>query len=450
MEIPKFFKEYDIRGIYETEIDANVSYKLGRAFVRALGAKKIIVGQDRRPGSSKIMPAFVAGAEREGAQVLSLGTCSTPELFFAVGKYKLTGGVMVTASHSPAEYVGFKMIGASGVPLGLKTGSNKIIVQYNKLADEKFSVSRASKKVSIKADYYRAISSFVNKKRIGSMTAVLDASGGSGDELVDYVISRLPINTIKLNFKKGGKKIPHGLNPMLEENQLAAKTEVVKRKADLGIIWDGDADRCNFIDEAGNFIHPYYINCLLNHIIIGKKKNIGVVIDARMPVGLSQVIEGRGGKAIVSRSGTANVIEMMYKKKLLFGCENSGHYFFNFLLYKKNNYVYCESILPVLLILEYLSVNKLKFSEAIDQFKGRYFISGEINFKVSDFAKLKNKLQKKYIKYPSKEIDGLSVFGGDWFFNVRPSNTEPLARMNIEAGSRKKVDQLLSQLKTFI
>ena len=449
----EIFKEYDIRGLYPAQINESVAYKLGRAFVLSLKAKKIIVGQDRRPASAKVLNSFIRGAVDESGEISGLGVCSTPELFFAVGKYNFAGGVMATASHNPSGYVGFKMVDKYGIALGGKTGLKKIKALADKLPERKISKKKAGfKYLNVGADYGRAVLSLINKDTIKKSKLVLDASGGSADKLADYVFSRLPNKLIKLNFQSKSQKAPHELNPLLISSQKSAKNAIIKNQADLGLIWDGDGDRCIFLDEKGKYIFPYYINCLMSQIILKKKSGIGIVVDARLPVGIGEVIKEAGGKPIISRSGTSNVICLMQEKKLLFGCENSGHFFFNFLFFRglKKNFVYAEAIIPILLILEHLTENNLKLSQVIAQFSDKYFISGEINLAVDNFKAIENKLKNFYRGNKFKTIDGLSVFGPDWFFNIRPSHTEPLARLNIEARNKGVLGKMKKEILNII
>lgn len=455
------FREYDIRGKYPQDIDKNTAYRLGRAFVLALNAKVIAVGRDRRVESAKLMPSFISGARSCGCLVYQLGVCSTPELSLAVGIKKMAGGAIMTASHNPQGWAGVKLYNSSGVPLGLKTGLQDVIklLDYKDVKTNHKIKKSTIKKLKVVTDYYRLVTSKTNRRKIKPFNLVLDASGGSGDGLVGYVFSCLTAKIIKINFRAGDKYIDHGLNPLLAGNQREVKKAIKKNRADLGVIWDGDADRVVFVDGLGQFVHPYYINCLLSKIILAKKPGLKLLIDARMPAGPSEIIKQYGGRPIVNRSGTANIIQAMIKREILFGCENSGHYFFNFKFYgaKKNNYIYSDSVLPVLLIMEYLADKKLSLAEAIADFRRQYLISGEINFKVNNFSKLKSAIKKEYRGYKSATVDGVSVYGpslavgnAGWFFNLRPSHTEPLARLNIEAKNQIVLKKLKQQLLKII
>lgn len=436
------FKEYDIRGMYPEEIDEGSAYNIGRAFADYKKPKKVLVARDFRGESAKISEGFISGLIDSGCQIYDLGVDSTPSLFFGVGKKNFDGGAIMTASHNPDGYTGIKMCGRSGVVLGQNTGLKKIAV----LSEKEYSKNKKigqKKSFNILSDYYRHIFSFIKREKIKGFKIVIDSSGGSGSRLLDYVFTRVALKVTKMNFKAHDQYPDHGLNPTLPKNNFSIRQQVKKQKADIGVLCDGDADRSIFIDEKGQFVHPFYINCLIAEIILAKKKGITILIDARLPVGLSEVIKKAGGKIIIHRAGYANIIQTMTEKKLLFGCENSGHFMFNFSFIGKKNYVYGDSIIPVFLILEYLRDNNFSLSQAIKPFKEKYFISGEINLKGVNFNKVSHKIKKRYPKNKKAEIDGLSVYGQDWFFNIRPSHTEPLIRLNIE--TRDKI--VLSRIK---
>jgi len=448
----KIFKEYDIRGIYPQELDDVVAYKIGWAFVKSLKAKRVAVGRDKRDESAQIMPAFCRGVEAAGGQVLSLGICGTPELFFGVGWHGLDAGAIMTASHNPDGYTGIKLCNAQGLSLGLATGLAKVLKLAASAPEPErdfLNAFRPEKNhLAVLSDYYRYLLSLVDLKKIrkGHFKLVLDASGAAGDLSADYVFSRLPVVIEKINFGLD-RRYRHGLNPMLSENQKAAKARVKKIKADLGLIWDGDADRCIFIDEKGEWVEPYYLNLLLAKIILGQNREMKIVADARLPVSIAETAKQAGGQAVISRAGTANILQVLQAKKIKFGCENSGHYFFNFLYNRRvnRNFVYGDAILPVLLVLAHLTDNKLTLSEAIEPLRLLNFISGEQNFP-ANFDRLAVKLKKKYNGNKMSEIDGLSVWTNDGFFNLRPSKTEPLVRLNIEAKSRSGVVKIKKEL----
>lgn len=437
MKIDKqIFKEYDIRGRYPEEIDQQSGYQIGRAFARYKKLKRVVVARDFRPESEHLSHFFIKGLREAGCKVYDLGVDSTPALFFAVKSGRFDGGAIITASHNPAGYTGIKMCGSDGVVLGKSTGLARVAA----LAEKKYYKNKhlgQIKKIGILKNYFNHITKFVDKNKIKGFRLVVDSSGGSGSRILDYVFNRISSKVVKMNFKPFDKYPDHGLNPMLPQNYASIRKEVVKTKSHLGILADGDADRSVFIDGQGRFIHPFYLNCLLAKIILDKKPGITILIDARLPWGLSEVIKKAGGKVLVHRAGYANIVKTMKSKQLFYGCENSGHYMFNLKYIDGDNYVYGDAIIPVLMILEYLSENNLSLAQAIKPFRNRYLISGEINIKGVDFDKVSQKLKVKYKKNKQNQIDGLSVYGDQWFFNLRSSHTEPLVRLNIEARSSR-------------
>jgi len=447
----KIFKEYDIRGAYPSEISEQTAYALGLAFTKIIKAKKIVVGRNARSESEKVFWPLVAGLYKGGLKISDLGVCATPELFFAVGAKKFPCGVMVTASHSPAGQTGFKFCDGRGRVFGKNTGLKKLERVANHLYAKHgtWNMEQKQEKIdftSVARDYKKFALSFVGPAEVRGFKIILDASSGSGARLGDVIFHALPLDVVYMNFRANDKYPDHCLNPLLKTNQQDMVRELRKRSADLGIIFDGDADRAIFFDEKGNFIEPYYINCLMSQIILRLKKGITIVADARLGLLIADTIKKNGGKAYIQRSGYANFITTMDDKKLLFGCENSGHFILNFALKPGGRqYVYGDAIIPILLILKYLRQNKLKLSQAIKPFTETYKISGELNFSDIDFVRLEPKIKKYFSGAKFSKVDGLSVFGPSkkWFFNVRPSQTEPLTRVNIEA----KDDKLLRQIK---
>lgn len=447
----KIFKEYDIRGRYPLEIDQDAAYRLGAAFILSQKAKKIVVSRDLRPESKKVLAAFMAGAAYAGAKIYDLRVSSTPEMFFAVSQRNFDCGAIATASHNPKGFAGFKLATSQGLSLGLKTGLKAVAQKASEIKSPPVKKMPKAKRLDIANEYAKFVLSLVNAKSIKNFNLVFDASSGTAARIISKVFARLPIKTAKINFGGADQARQHGFNPMLSQNQLPAKQEIKKQRADFGVIWDGDGDRCIFLDRGGKFIHPYYINCLLSQIILIKKPKIKIIIDARMPVGPAEIIKQFGGQPVVNRSGYANIVKAMKEQKIIFGCENSGHYFVN-LLIKNNrkNFVISDAIIPVLLVLEYLSQNHLSLAEAVRPWQKKYFISGEINLPQIDFKKIRAKLKRHYQHYQQKEVDGLSIFGQEWFLNVRPSKTEPLVRINIEAKNRKNLQKIKKDLLKLI
>jgi len=456
------FKEYDIRGKYPQEITLESAYVLGLAFVKVNKIKKIVIGRDARQESEAVFWSLVSGLISAGAKVFDLGVCSTPELFFAVGYDNYDAGCIVTASHSPKGETGFKFCGRDGVVFGLNTGLKKIKNIANKellrlqksgalltLPDHRAKI----KFVSVAEDYKKFIHSFVDVKKMSEMKIIIDASNGSGSRLAETVMSDLPLKCVNVNFGQPDKYPDHGPNPLLPENQKTIKRQIIKNRADWGVMFDGDGDRAIFFDERGKLIEPYYINCLLSEIMLKRYGALQVVIDARLGLALSEVIKFGGGKVLRHRSGYANFIKTMKQKNLMFGCENSGHFMFNFRLAgQKKSFVYGEAILPILLVAQYLGEKKISLATAVSKFQKQYAVSGEINFATTHFSNITKILKNNFVGANIDELDGLSVSdkGGEWFFNLRSSHTEPLVRLNIEARNKIKLKNLKEEIVSLI
>lgn len=451
---PNILREYDIRGKYPQEIDEKTAYALGFAFAKFLKAKKIIVGRDARQESEEVFWSFIAGLSKAGTKVYCLGVCSTPELFFAVGANKLDGGCMVTASHSPVGQTGLKLCDSRGRSFGMANDLGKIATLASKVKIDKLSrLSGEVEFITVSSQYKKFIKSIIDFKKFAGLKIVLDASNGSGARLAEEVFADLPVYSRRMNFHVGDKYPDHGPNPLLKESQISIVKEVKRFKADVGVIFDGDADRAIFIDETGVLVEPYHINCLLSEIVLNKKNQQKIVVDARLDLGIREAIESAGGKVISHRSGYTNIIRTMEAQKIIFGCENSGHFMFNFSWLKGGrNYAYGEAILPVLMILEHLKSKKTSLSKAVAKFRKSYPVSGEINIKVKDFDKLKTKVKQNFMGEIFAEIDGLSVTDRSrkWFFNIRPSHTEPLVRLNIEAKNLKVLEKIKKEILIII
>lgn len=451
------FKEYDIRGKYPAEIDEKTAYALGRAFAKVSSAKKIVLGRDAREESEKVFWGLLAGLIDGGMKVDDLGKCSTPELFFAVGRKKYESGCMVTASHSPTGQTGFKFCDEKGRVFGKATGLLKLEKSAQQIAakmkyDPKKNRADEVDFITIAKEYKSFALSFIRPADIRGLNLVLDASGGSGAHLADVVFNNLPLDVAFINFLPNDKRLGHGPNPLLPENQTAIKAEIKKRRSDLGVIFDGDADRAIFFDAHGELVEPYYINCLLSQIMLQIKPKTTLVVDARLSLAITQAIKSSKGKALAHRSGYANIIKTMSEKKILFGCENSGHFMYNFALKSRKQFVYGDAIIPILLIMKYLRQTKQTLDDAILPFKKSFVISGELNFKTARFKEISAEIRKQFKGNVFTVIDGLSVTdkNGKWFINVRSSHTEPLIRLNIEAEDNALLEELKDKLLKII
>ena len=306
--------------------------------------------------------------------------------------------------------------------------------------------------ITIAKDYKDFALSFIRPADVRGLNLVLDASGGSGAHLADVVFNNLPLDVAFINFLPNDKRLGHGPNPLLPENQAAVKTEIKKRRADLGVIFDGDADRAIFFDAHGELVEPYYINCLLSQIMLKVKPKAALVVDARLSLAIMEAIKSAKGKALAHRSGYANIIKTMSEKKLLFGCENSGHFMFNFALKSRQQFVFGDAIIPILLIMKHLRQTKQTLEDAIAPFKKSFAISGELNFRIGDYRRIVAGAKKEFAGNIFSSVDGLSVTDrqGRWFFNIRPSHTEPLIRLNVEAKDAHLLKEIEARLKPLL
>jgi len=452
------FKEYDIRGRYPEEITDEAARRIALAVAKVLRAKRIVIGRDRRTESAKLVAVIGPALAAAGIQVLDVGVTSTPAVFLATLAQRADAGIMATASHNPVGYAGMKIADRTGLTMGMKTGLKKIMAEAMKvskirkttLSVVKRPLSGAIKSISANADYYRWLTKQINPKDLIGIKAVLDIRHGSGGDLAHYVFSRLPLKSSEINAEVSNRLSPHGFNPLISSNWPGLRKAVKAQKADLGIMWDGDADRCVLFDEQGKFVHPYYANCLLAQIIFDRQPGAKMAVDARLPVGISRVIRRAGGKPLVVRSGYANIIASMQRSGAIVGCENSAHYFFTTKIVGNKSVVIGDALVAPLLIAAYLKKTKQKLSTVIAELSQEIVISGEINIEGVDSAKVIKTLTKKYKQYRQTSLDGLSVYGPDWFFNLRSSKTEPLVRLNIEAGDKKTVGKLKKELVAVI
>lgn len=442
------FKEYDIRGRYPEEITDEAARRIALAVAKVLRAKRIVIGRDRRTESARLIAVIGPALAKLGVQVLDVGVTSTPAVFIATLAQRADAGIMATASHNPVGYAGMKIADRTGLTMGMKTGLKKIMAEASK-ANVKVQTkikTHKIKSISANADYYRWLIKQINPKDLIGLKAVLDIRHGSGGDLAHYVFSRLPLKSSEINAEVSNRLSPHGFNPLIASNWPGLSKEIKKQKADFGVMWDGDADRCVLFDEQGRFVHPYYANCLLAQIIFDRYPGVKMAVDARLPVGISRVIKRAGGKPLVVRSGYANIIASMQRSGAIVGCENSAHYFFTTKIVGNKSVVIGDALVAPLLIASYLKKTKQKLSAVIAQLSQEIVISGEINIEGVDSAKVIKTLAKKYKQHRQTDLDGLSVYGPDWFFNLRSSKTEPLVRLNIEAGDKKTVAKLKKEL----
>jgi phosphomannomutase len=424
------FKAYDIRGIYPTQLDGEVARRVGRAFVDYLGARRIAVGRDVRVSSPEIAGAFVAGARAQGCDVTDIGVASTDMLYYYVARHALDGGAVVTASHNPREWNGIKMVRKDALALSGDAGIKEIKewVAAGRYADPS-PPPEASKPVSILGEYVQHCLSFVDPAVVPPLRVVLDPGNGMGGLAANALFERLPVETIPMYFDLDGTFPNHPPDPLEEANRREIMERVTSEKADLGIAWDGDADRCFFIDDTGAFVPGDFVTALLGEAFCRKVPGARIVYDVRASRAVADRVTAAGGTALMHRVGHAFIKKRMRDENAVFGGEVSGHFYF------RENWYADNGMIPALLVLELLGREKRRLSEILAPLRARYHISGEVNSKVKDVDAALKHLEERYAGGRITKLDGLSVDYDDWHFNVRPSNTEPLLRLNLEAAT---------------
>jgi phosphomannomutase len=433
------FKAYDIRGLYPSELTEDGAEKIGRAYVDYLKASRIAVSRDMRVSSPGLAAAFIAGARAQGANVVDYGMCATDMLYFGVVRDQLDGGAQITASHNPGKYNGIKMVRKEAFPLSGDAGIGEIremVTTGNIPASTRPQGSLTP--TTLLDDYVEKVMSFIDVSAIKPFNVVLDAGSGMAGLVAPRLFDRLPCRTTKLCFEIDGTFPNHEANPLIEENRADIVARVVKDKADIGIAWDGDADRCFFIDGAGEFIAGDFITALLAEAALLKSSKDKIIYDVRASYAVKDVVASHGGTALMNRVGHAFIKRRMREENAIFGGEVTGHYYFRDFYYADNGFI------PALLILELMSKKGKTLAELLAPLRAKYFISGEINTKVNDQSLVDHKLAelaKRYANGHTYALDGFSAEFLDWHFNVRGSNTEPLLRLNLEAKTEKMMEE---------
>jgi len=446
----EIFKAYDVRGVYPTELDEQIFRQIGRAFVVFLKARRIGVGRDMRLSSPSLSAAFIEGAREQGADIVDFGMISTDMLYYGVATADLDGGAQITASHNPKQYNGCKMVGKGNIPLSGDSGISDIrdMIAANKIPQPPSQPGGISP-MSILPGYVKHVMSFIDPSIIKPFNTVLDAGCGMGGLVAPELFKALPCKTTQLCFDIDGTFPTHEANPLIEENRRDIVQQVVKQKADIGIAWDGDADRCFFIDGDGEFVPGDFVTALLAEAFLMKEPGATIIYDLRASHAIKDVAERDGGKAFMNRVGHAFFKGRMRETNAPFGGEVTGHYYF------RDNF-YCDNgFIPALLMLELMSKKNQSLKQLLEPLRAKYFISGELNTKLAHMDLVGAKLEAIASHYKDGKqyrMDGLSVEYPDWHFNVRPSNTEPLLRLNLEATSpqlmAQKRDEVLGLIRT--
>jgi phosphomannomutase len=443
---PQVFKAYDIRGLYPSELDEEGAYAVGRGYVEEFEPTSIAVGRDMRSSSPAMAAAVVLGALEGGADVVDVGMIGTEMLYYAVGALGLDGGVTVTASHNPKDYTGMKIVRRGALPVGGDSG----LLEVKARAERGFGVAAAghsSRNEDIYSGWVDRVLAFVEPERIAPLRVVVDAANGMAGAMLPRILDRLPVAAVRCFFEPDGAFPNHEPNPLLPENREFIVAKVHEEEADLGIAFDGDADRCFFVDDTGEFVPGDFVTALLAEAILAKEPGGTILYDVRASWAVPDAVERAGGTALVNRVGHAFIKHRMRKEDAVFAGEVSGHYYFR-------DYFQADSgVVPMLLLLGLVSQREQPLSEILAPFRERYFLTGEINTPVPDVAVKLQELKEHFAREGEvSHLDGISVTAADWHMNVRPSNTEPLLRLNLEALSRetmeRKRDEVLELIRS--
>ena len=447
---PKVFKAYDVRGLYPSELDEDGAARIGRAYVQHFEPKAVAVGRDMRVSSPTMAAALIEAISAAGAEVVDLGLVGTEMVYFAVDDLSLDGGICVTASHNPKDYTGLKIVRRGALPVGGDSGLAEIrelALSYEepRVADGAGRVREAD----IWPGFAQKVLSFVDPSAIRPLRVVVDAANGMAGVMLSPVLEQLPqLDVVRCNFEPDGTFPNHEPNPLLPENREFVVRRTREAGADLGVAYDGDADRCFFVDDTGAFVPGDFVTALLARSVLEREPGAKVIYDVRASWAVRREIEEAGGVPLVNRVGHAFIKHRMRKEGAAFAGEVSAHYYFR-------DFAQADSgVVPFLLMLGLLSQTGRKLSEILAPYRERYFLTGEINTPVADVPLTLQELKERYSAEGGRisHLDGLSVDFDDWHFNVRPSNTEPLLRLNLEALSHEvmqaKRDEVLGVIRS--
>lgn len=439
------FKAYDIRGIYPEQINGELVYKIALAYVKFLQPKKVAVGHDIRICEKEFSDSLAKGLTDAGVDVIDLGLISTDQMYFAVADLGLDGGIMTTASHNPGQYGGLKLVREKAAPISGDSGIYEIrdfIVSDNFLVDgpKKGTIERKD----ITNAYYDHVLKTFDIKKIKPLRIVANANFGMANVAIEKLKTILPIKFVEVIDGHLDGTFPKGAtDPLLPSNRPEIIAAINKLNPDLGVAWDGDADRCFFFDENGTFVTPAYINALLSQYYLDKYPGGKIVHDTRVVRVIDDAVKEKGGISIANKAGHSFIKERMIKEQAIFGNETSGHYYF------KDNFYLDNGLMPFLAVLEIISLSGKKFSEILEPLRKKYYISEEINFEYKDVDIL-DKIKAHFEDAEIGNIDGYDFNFPDWRFNLRTSNTQNLLRLNLEANTKKLFDEKLKEVVSLI
>ncbi len=446
---PSVFKAYDVRGIHPTELDEDGAYRVGRAYAEHFEPRSVAVGHDMRVSAPAMYRAVIDGIVDAGADVVELGLVGTEMLYHAVSELGLDGGICVTASHNPKEYTGMKIVRRGALPVGGDSG----LAEIRARAEAGF--GPATRRGSVRSEdvwssFVAEVLSFVDVEAITPLRVVVDAANGMAGVMLPPVLERLPqLDVVRCYFEPDGTFPNHEPNPLLPENREFIVAKVTEERADLGVAYDGDADRCFFVDDEGEFVPGDFVTALLAEAMLSKSSAKGekVIYDVRASWAVPQTIERFGGTPLVNRVGHAFIKQRMRAEDAVFAGEVSAHYYFR-------DFSQADTgVVPFLIMLELLSRSGTRLSKLLRPYRERFFLTGEINTPVTDVPLKLQELKERYTAEGGRvsHLDGISIDFDDWHFNVRPSNTEPLLRLNLEALSEERMiekrDEVLAVIR---
>jgi phosphomannomutase len=441
-DLSAIFKAYDVRGVYPDELDEDAARRIGFGFVRFTEASRIVLGRDMRVSSPSLASSFTSGAAAAGAEVVDVGEVSTDALYFASGRLDLPG-VMFTASHNPPRYNGLKLCREKAAPIGGDSGLQDI----RAISEEEEVPARtgaAVEEIDILPDYAAHCRKLIDEDGLKALKVAVDAGNGMAGKTVPLVFDGLPFDLVALYFDLDGTFPNHPANPIEEANLADLQRAVMSNDCDLGIAFDGDADRMFLVDERADLVSGSLTTALVADQLLRKFPGEAIIYNLICSWTVPEVIEERGGRPIRTRVGHSFIKQVMAETGAIFGGEHSGHYYF------RDNFRADSGMIAALLILEALSHSRSSLSDLLQPFR-RYHASGEINSEVSDQAGTLERLADIYADGKQDRIDGLTVEYSDWWFNCRPSNTEPLLRLNLEARTKElmaaKRDEVLAHIR---
>jgi phosphomannomutase len=431
---PDIFKAYDIRGLYGEQIDGPIAEQIGRAFAHVLSdlsgkpvaELRVGLGRDMRLTAPELSERYRAGLLGEGANVLDAGLLGTEMLYYLFGSRELDGGLMCTASHNPKAYTGAKLVREGAIALSGDSGIQDIRRMIEAGLPESSSEG-SLEQVDLYGEFHATVLKFIDPSVIKPLKVVVDGGNGMAGPVAGPLLEGFGLDLIETCWTPDGNFPEHEPNPLLPENRRFIIDRVLSAGADLGIAWDGDADRCFFIDETGRFVDGDFLTALLAESLLAKNPGEAILYDVRASRAVADTVERAGGTAHVNRVGHAFFKTRMRKEGSLFGGEVSGHYYF------RDFYCADSGTIPALLVLELLSRTGKSMSELLEPYRSKYFISGEINSEVSDAPAKMAEIAARYDDAEQKQLDGISIDYPDWHFNVRSSNTEPLLRLCLES-----------------